>query len=187
MSGEEQRARAGQGNAAEDSPQQSAAQERLGLTGQAEDASFADSFRPTKLIAHDAEDLKVFSALFQDAVILVKETTWLKAERRFAFVANRYRWEEPQAKERVRTGAHFEGVVSVRARDIDLSAGETPLVVLSVAFEPGPTAPAGAIRISCAGGGDILVEVEAVEAAMADISKPWKAQRAPRHAGGGAL
>ena len=151
-----------------------------------QDASFEDSFRPTKLIAQDAEDLKVFSALLQDAVLLIKETAWLKGERRFAFIANRYRWEEPAAKERVRTGVHFDHVSAVRARDVDLSAGETPIVILSVAFEPGPNAPSGALRIACAGGGDIQIDVETVEAGMADISKPWKAQRAPRHIGGSA-
>ena len=150
-----------------------------------QDASFDDAFRPTKLMAQDPDDLQVFSALLQDAVVLVKETAWLKAERRFAFIANRYRWEEPDMRERIRTGVHFDNVSSVQFRGVDLSAGDAPIVLLSASFKPGPNAPSGAVVIACAGGGDIQIQVEAIEAAMADVTKPWKAQRAPRHAAGG--
>ncbi|MCI4666359.1 MAG: DUF2948 family protein [Neomegalonema sp.] len=150
------------------------------------DAAFEDAFRPTRLMAQDSDDLEVFSALLQDAVVLVKESAWLRAERRFAFVANRYRWEEPAMRERVRTGVHFDNVTAVQARGIDLTATDAPLVVLGVSFEANAQPPSGVVRIACAGGGDVRISVEALEAAMADISKPWKARRAPRHIGGAA-
>ncbi len=152
--------------------------------GDGPDAAFEDAFAPTKLLARDAADLEVVSALLQDAILLVKETAWIPGDRRFAFVSNRFRWEEPDARERVRTGAHFDTVKAVRVRGVDLSAGETPIVILSVFFEPDPTPPSGRILIACAGGGEIRLDVEAIEAGMADISKPWKARRIPRHLGG---
>lgn len=160
-----------------------------GSAGQApqKDAAFEDAFRPTRLLAQETADLDVVSALFQDAILLLKETAWLQSERRFAFVANRYRWEEPDAHERVRTGAHFNGVSAVRARGVDFNAVDQPIVMLWIAFEPAPeAAPSGRVRIACAGGGEILLEVEALDAAMADLSRPWKARRTPRHPAGGA-
>lgn len=148
------------------------------------DAAFEDAFRPTKLLARDAADLEVVAALLQDGILLVKESAWLPQDRRFAFVVNRYRWEEPSARERIRTGVHFDTVVSVRARGVDFDATETPIVILSVFFEPDPAPPSGKILIACAGGGEIRLDVEAIETGMADISKPWKARLIPRHVGG---
>ena len=46
-----------------------------------------------KLRASDEEDLAVVSAILQDSVIAMYEMTFLKEECRFAFVANRFRWE----------------------------------------------------------------------------------------------
>lgn len=158
--------------------------DRSERASEGDDASFEDGFKPTRLVARDAADLEVFSALLQDAVVLVKETAWLKAERRFAMVAARYRWEEPGERERVRTGVHFDNVVSVRAKGVDLSAGDAPFVILAVTFEPADEAPGGLLRIACANAAEIQLDVEAFEAAMADVSKPWKARRTPRHIGG---
>ena len=47
-------------------------------------------------------------------------------------------------------------------------------------FEPGE-APGGAITLSFAGGGDLRVEVECVEAVLADVSQPWPTPRKPAH------
>lgn len=168
--------------AAEDTTAEAASPDTRG-PGEGPDARFEDSYRPAKLAARDGEDLRVFSALLQDAVVLTHEIAWLPPERRFAFVGNRFRWEEPDAGERVRVGVHFEDVARVRARGVDLSAKDQPLVILTVAFEAGPTAPGGVVRIACAGEVEILLEVEALEAVLRDMTGPWRAQRRPRHAG----
>jgi len=55
----------------------------------------ADALR---LLARDEEDLAVISAILQDALIPVSEMAYLPDERRFALVANRFRWEAPPAK-----------------------------------------------------------------------------------------
>ena len=46
-----------------------------------------------KLIALDPEDLQVLSCHLQDAVIRVGDMAYLKAEMRFAAIANRFDWE----------------------------------------------------------------------------------------------
>jgi hypothetical protein len=46
-----------------------------------------------KLRAEDDEDLGVISACLQDALIPLSDMEFLAAEMRFAFVANRFRWE----------------------------------------------------------------------------------------------
>ena len=147
------------------------------------DASYADEYKPAKLAARDGEDLAVISALLQDAVVLAGEMAWVTAEKRFAFVGNRFRWEEPDAGERVRVGVHFEDVLKVRTKGVDLSSKDQPLVLLAVVFEPAETPPGGVVRIACAGDVEIVLEVEALEAALRDMTGPWRAQRRPRHTG----
>ena len=52
-----------------------------------------DRMPDVKLIALDAEDLRVLSCHLQDAVIRVGDMAYLKSEMRFAAIANRFDWE----------------------------------------------------------------------------------------------
>lgn len=146
------------------------------------DARFEDSFKPMRLAARDADDLAVLSALLQDAVTVVGDVAWLPEERRFVMVANRFRWEEPTADERVRVGAHFEDVLAAAFKGFDLGEKTQPIAILSIAFEPAAEPPGGRVRIACAGEAEILLTVEALEAALRDLSKPWPAKARPEHA-----
>ncbi len=149
----------------------------------AEDARFEDGVVPVRLLARDTDDLAVVSALLQDAALLLGDVAWLQNERRFVFVANRYRWEEPDAMERVRCGAHIEGVMAVRVRGVDPSSKKQPVALLSLTFEPSPTEgdPGGILRFTLSGGAEFEVQLEAIEAAMKDLTRPWKARSRPEH------
>ena len=54
--------------------------------------------------------------------------------------------------------------------------------LLTVSFEPGE-APGGVITLAFSGGGDIAVTVECVDAALADVSQPWRTPHRPGHTG----
>ena len=56
-------------------------------------AHVAPADKPLKLRAYDREDFAVVSAVLQDALVPVIDMAWLAEERRFALVANRFRWE----------------------------------------------------------------------------------------------
>lgn len=155
------------------------------------DASFLDSFKPARLMARDADDLSVVSALLQDAVALAKDVAWIPSRRRFALVANRYRWEAPDAGERVRVGVHFDDVSRARVRGVDPKQTDRPIVMLALAFEPAEEPPGGVLRIICAPDPEtgaeveIALEVEAIEANLRDMTKPWAAKGRPAHEVGG--
>jgi hypothetical protein len=103
------------------------------------------------------------------------------AARQLTLVLNRFRWEtEGGGAERVRAGLQFGGVLSVQARNIRRDVPEAVIELLTIAFEP-VEAPGGAIVLSFAGGGDLRVEVECVDAALADVSAPWPTRRTPEH------
>lgn len=142
-------------------------------------------YKPLRLIANDAEDLGVLSACFQDAVAKVGDFAFLPNERRFAFVANRFVWEAAGGRKigpfaRVRAGAHFDDVLSVKHHHIRSDAKDAVVELLAIRFEP-DTDGAGAIVLDFAGGGAIRLEVESVNAQMADISTPWRTRSKPSH------
>ena len=135
--------------------------------------------QPLRLLANDADDLAVISAALQDAVAKVGDITFEPKARRLTIALNRYCWE-CGGGQRVRSGLQIGGVLNVRSRRIRRDAKDAVIEVLAVTFEPGE-APGGVVTLSCAGGGDLSVTVECVEAVLADLSKPWSTPRKPAH------
>lgn len=140
-----------------------------------------------KLIALDAEDLDVVSAHLQDAVINVGEMAYLKKERRFAAIANRFDWTDALGQRRRsagytrrRTGLRFEHVLGAQLTQIDLTDKRQVLNILAIRFEP-TTAPEGFITISCAGGAGIRLHVECLEAELKDLGAAWSTKSKPTH------
>ena len=149
-------------------------------------ASPGKEARPLRLLAEDAEDLEVISAALQDAVAKVGDIKFEPAARRLTIALNRYRWEAGEGRragERVRAGLQLGGVISVKARRLKREPKDAVVELLAVKFEPGE-APGGAVVLSFAGGADMSVEVECLDAVLADLSAPWSTRRTPRHEAG---
>jgi hypothetical protein len=142
-----------------------------------------------KLAAGDAEDLEILSARLQDAVVKLKNFTWLPKKRRFAAVVNRLQWETG-GKTRVRAGLHFDGVLKVQSQKVKLGAGEAVVSVLALNFKPnkseegGNEDPGGVIEIVLAGGGLLRLTVECIDAELADLTGSWAARGTPDHGAG---
>jgi len=137
---------------------------------------------PLKLLAQDADDLKVISAAVQDAICKIGDIRYEPGPRRLTLALNRYRWEGAVRRERVRAALQFGDVLEVKARGIRREASEAVLALLAVTFEAtGGEDPGGVVALTFADGGDLRLRVEAVEAALADVSGPWPARSAPRH------
>ena len=145
------------------------------------------NYTPLALMAADADDLRVVSAVLQDAVAKVGDLAFLPRARRFALVANRFVWEEGASKargpfSRVRTGVHFDDVRAARTRNLDLENKSAVVDILSLAFDEAEDG-AGTVTITLAGGGAIALDVEAVNVTVEDISSPWRTQSRPDHEG----
>ncbi len=149
------------------------------------DARFEDGVASSlNLGAHDTDDLKIISALIQDAVFPTTEMRFFAAERRFAVLLNRFRWEEDGTPkpERVQSVLHFSDVTSVSSQGIDRSDKDMVLSVLSAEFEPGE-APSGYVVLTLAGDGAIRLDVEALEVTLKDVTRPYVApsKKMPSH------
>jgi len=137
-----------------------------------------------KLIALDAEDLEVISAYTQDAIIRVADMGFAKSDNRFAAIMNRYVWEKGDSKtkgHRRRSAIHFDKVLDVNSKGINLSARDGVLDLLSISFAP-TDAPKGTITLSFAGGGTIELLVECLELRLSDLGASWAAKSTPSHA-----
>jgi hypothetical protein len=137
---------------------------------------------PLRLLAEDEDDLAVISAALQDAIAKVGDIEWDARGRRFTLALNRYLWEVPGGLlgNRVRAGLQFGSVLAVKSRNLRRDPPDAVIELLAVRFEPGDT-PGGAIRLAFAGGGDLELTVECVDAALADISAPWPTSSTPAH------
>jgi hypothetical protein len=154
------------------------------------DARFEDADdAPLRLIAQGAEDLQVLAALMQDAVFPITEMTFAKRQHRFALLLNRFRWEDKAAAERegrpferVRSLLVFDNVLGVRSQGIDRGDKDTILSLLGVTFSPGQQG-SGVVELVLAGDGSVALQVEALEATLTDVSRPYRANsgRVPDH------
>ena len=138
-----------------------------------------------KLAAFDEEDLAVISAHVQDAVLKVGDMVYLPREGRFALAMNRFTWEKAgdgsrKDYERRRAALAFDRVRAARVSKIDRSKPDAVLELLAIAFEV-TDAPAGKVTLVFAGGGAVQLDVEVIEARLADLGAAWSTAAKPKH------
>lgn len=134
---------------------------------------------PLRLIVQDEEDLTVLSALLQDALVRHGDMTYDSRAKRFAMVVSRFRWEG-DARERVRTGLHFNHVLKVQHQRIDLGKQDTVAELLSLRGEEEEGGDA-TIRFDFAGGGSIRLLADCIDAEARDLGESWTTRRTPDH------
>jgi hypothetical protein len=141
------------------------------------------SAREPILAAVDGEDLQVISARLQDAVARLGDLVYLPKTRRFAALFNRFKWESgKRGNLRVRSGLHFDGVLSVKSHKLKRGAPDAVVSLLAITFTPkGEDDPSGTVELVFAGGGAMMLEVECLDAGLADVSGEWAARGRPEH------
>ncbi len=141
-----------------------------------------------KLVALDKDDIEVVSAHVQDAIVKVADIFWQPREHRFVIALNRFDWisaaeAKPNAKadyRRCRTALRFERVLACKCRDLDQSNKEARLNLLAIEFAEND-APAGIVTLTFSGGGAIRLDVECLEAELADLGEVSTAALCPDH------
>ena len=133
-----------------------------------------------RLTAQDTEDLKVVSAHMQDALLRLADIRYLSKTRQFAFVANRFAWEQQPSSERRRTGLHFEHVTGVKQQGIQGLKGDAILSLLSISFEP-RNEPSGTVLLTFSAGCTIRLDVEYLDLKLKDLGGAWATDLKPHH------
>lgn len=137
-----------------------------------------------KLMAEDAADLDIIAAAAQDALLRVGDITYDKKARRFAVLINRFRWEQADGRapfERIRCALSFESVLSVKSRKVRMDSPDAVASLLSITFTPDEEPPGGNVRLVFAGGGEIALDVECLDALLMDMGAAWRTPRRPDH------
>ena len=77
-----------------------------------------------KLLGKNQEDLKVISAYLQDSILIVKDIVFLKKNRTFVMIVNRFMWEDAEKgvfrqNKRIRCAVKFDEVIKVESKNIN--------------------------------------------------------------------
>ncbi|PZU80476.1 MAG: DUF2948 domain-containing protein [Shinella sp.] len=140
-----------------------------------------------KLLALDNEDLSVISAHMQDAVFRISDMSFQPRGGLFSLAANRFVWEDSasrrKAYERRRALLSFKRVSAVRSIGFDRANGDNVLSLLAVRFRAEGEGPEGVLELVLSGGGMIALDVECIEAQLADTGGAWETSLKPDHPG----
>jgi Protein of unknown function (DUF2948) len=154
-----------------------------------------DSCVELKLVALDKDDIEVVSAHVQDALVRIADIFWKPREHRFVVAMNRFDWlsaveakpATPGTKadyRRCRTALRFERVLGCKTRNIDPAGKDACLNLLAVEFVE-TDSPAGSVTLTFSGGGMIRLDVECLEAELADLGEVRTASICPDHSDAG--
>jgi hypothetical protein len=139
--------------------------------------------RGLRLLAQDAEGLQILAAAVQDALVKPSDMKRDTRSRTFGFEMSRFQWEAAGKRApffRTRSILAFSSVHMARATGLPRT-GEDALVLLDLAFIPSADTPAGEIRLVFAGGGEMRLGVECIDATLIDTGPSWPTRRKPDH------
>ena len=138
-----------------------------------------------KLSGKNQEDLKVISAYLQDSILVIKDAVFLKQNRTFVMIVNRFMWEDAEKgvfrqNKRIRCAVKFDEVIKVESKNINQKNKNKPLECLAIKCSP-TFHETYKIRIFFAGDSIITIISEVIEVALHDLGIPWNVKHIPIH------
>jgi len=138
-----------------------------------------------KLLALDTEDLSVVSTHMQDSVFRVADIDYTPRAKQFSLEVNRFAWEQAaegaKTFERRRALLLFKRVNAVRSVGFDRAKADEVLSLLAIRFVPNGEGPDGTLEPTLSGKATIVLDVECIEAQLADTGGAWETAHMPAH------
>ena len=138
-----------------------------------------------KLIGKNKNDLEIISVYIQDSIVAIRDIIFLKKNRIFIMLLNRFKWENFKQKsalenKRIRCAVRFEGVLKVKSKKINQKNKNKSLELLAIKcneilnqnYE---------IIFFFSGQGIITLIAEAIEVTMNDLGEAWNVKYIPKH------
>ena len=138
-----------------------------------------------KLLAKNQEDLKVISAYIQDSLVTIKNIVFLKKNRIFIMIIDRFMWENIDRdtlseKKRIRSAIKFDEVLKVKSKEINQKNLNKRFEFLAIKsrkildnnYE---------VKIFFSGGSVITLILESIEIVMHDLGEAWNVKHIPTH------
>lgn len=140
---------------------------------------------PLKLVALHKDDIEIVSAHLQDAIVKVADVHWRRPENRLVVALGRFDWEAahretPEYRRRL-AALRFDRVLACKCRNMSPQDKDAVLNLLAVEFVE-TDGPAGVVTLVFSGGAALRIEVECLEAELADLGPCWETAKCPEHA-----
>jgi Protein of unknown function (DUF2948) len=130
------------------------------------------------LVAANADDVRVLSALMQDAIIRPADCAQDARARRFVMFMTRY-CHEAGTPQRVRAALRIDQLRAVQHKGF---AGDAPQVLLALeALEAQDNETSTKLMARFAGGAALRLECETIDLMLDDLSEPWSTDKIPSH------
>ena len=138
-----------------------------------------------KLTGKNSDDLKVISAYSQDSVVTIKDMVFLKKNKIFLMIINRFMWEDVEKgvfrqNKRIRCAIKFDEVLEVKSKRINQKNRNRRLEFLAIKCKEIMNKNYE-IKFFFSGDGIITLISEAIDIVMHDLGKPWNVKYAPKH------
>ena len=138
-----------------------------------------------KLIGKNQEDLKVISAYSQDSIAAVKDIVFLKKNKIFLMIVNRFMWEDLKEErykknKRIRCAIKFEGILKVKSKKINQKNRNKRLECLAIECNE-ISSKNYEINFFFSGGSIITLISESIEVSMNDLGASWNVKYIPKH------
>ena len=138
-----------------------------------------------KLICKNQEDLKVISAYLQDSIVAVRDMIFLKKNKIFIMIVNRFMWEDIEKgihrqSKRVRCAIKFEDILNVKSKKINQKNKNKNLEFLAIECNKN-LGRNYEINFLFSGGAIITLICESIEVIMNDLGFPWNVKHTPKH------
>ena len=139
-----------------------------------------------KLVALDKDDLDVISAHVQDSVVKVSDVLWRPKEQRLVVGLNRFDWELAQGgapeyqRRRVCAALRSRAQLQVPQRRSGRQGSGAQPARPSPSTERDP--PGGVVTLTFSDGAVLRLDVECLEAEIADLGPVWTTACCPCHA-----
>jgi hypothetical protein len=138
-----------------------------------------------KLLALDNDDLAVISAHIQDSVFKLSDVQYEARRGQFGLQFNRFLWEHSAKADgqnaRCRSFLCLKRVSAVRSTGINRAETDKVHSLLALRFTQKDDGPDGTLELILSGNGIIALDVECIEAQLADVSGAWDTSSKPQH------
>ena len=144
-----------------------------------------DAKNNLKLIGKNKEDLKAISAYSQDSIVTIKDLVFLKQNRTFVMIVNRFMWEDIEKgvlrqHKRIRCAIKFEEILKVKSKKINQKNRNKRLECLAIKCNQ-TLSKNYEIKIFFSGDSIITLISESIEVVMHDLGEAWNVKHIPKH------
>ena len=138
-----------------------------------------------KLIGKKLEDVKVISAYLQDSIVTLKNIAFLKNNRIFVMILNRFMWEDVEKglfrkNKRIKCVVKFDEVIKVKSQNINQKNKNRSLELLAIKCTKSIDVDCN-IKVFFSGGSLITIIAENIDIILNDFGKSWNVKHTPMH------